>query len=914
MMVGGPTKFAEYGMSKYQEKMDSIQYKGKPEENPYIQADKILKSGIAQRNEIYQKLADKKFDDIIFNLAAQADANTGKTDAAKNGSEYDFMNGHNNVLLAAAYSANKANTIKALQYSLKEGIGSMTDAEFESAFNIKLADTNYSSVKEFATKVADDIKDYSETVDKVRTHVINNTDKVLGLHNSTGYERDFLRSVQEDMVKLIAFNKIKSSMASKRAESVSKDLLSHPELSNSSAYVLRTLSNPKYLNGEMGNIDVELNLLKSTLESATGEEKKKIKQDIKNKEREKELLNTWLGFWKNREVVIKGGKDDEGKEVSYTDSVPDVFIGKLIGREEDVEDENGNIITGQNIYDLAHKDVLSTFRELVNLKNKQVNNDTSISEDTIQKAHKQIIDFITLSRDSKDYLEAMDGLYNPANLQLSIKRMLDGKTKGKLLLFLDAFENTIANAVIKANRNEVVRKNPDKIKSEVLSDLYDSPLYKKILAFTFDENFGVNNSEYVYKLISEFNQFVDEKLKQYDIDIQEFIKSETETSETSVQEKPEIIDNEQPEKVNTDWESIINNAAPNELDKIIDQIDSSDEMTPELLNFINKKRESFIKEQADQYDGDNEVDDDNTPPLEMTVGELREQRRIISEYDLKIIERKNQFDKDVEEKAIQEGIEYPEIDESPFKELKDKYDEDVAAIEKERDDILRYGVQEKKEVVENKKLDNVELAELGQSNQQSNQEFSVDKTDDGFNVVDYQDNIVNNEPIQELEVAEKIADDSNNNLNDADFIVHLTKDIESSSASKSSFQKQGRTALTKYNKKNNTEYKTLQEFYNTIDGKQILDKLYNKIFLNKVDEEKKKVIKEGLSKLQQKIDFTPETVVNPQSVTVLGLNNFLDKLTILQETNDVSEKSSTFVLSNEFDPENIFRDSLPECK
>lgn len=522
--TAGITKVSQ-GLQEY-----SVNRQYEDGQSPIQKAEARLEADVNSLNNFLVSLGDKKVDNTVVNFDAQLNSSQAQTEAAGQGKEYEFMNAKDNAMLSAALTANRIGAIDVLVNGVREMGEEMSAEEFESTFNVKLSETNYNSPKEFASKVSKDLKKYSDSVDKIRQNVKSKLEDPYVHEEGSDdmYLASMMRNVQEDAIHLIALNSLKAQRASERAEKVVADYNSISELATSSDYVYRVLSKPEMISSEFGNISADIKILKENLktEGLTPKDRKDAKKQLKNKEREFKLLEEWESFFSSREEVVNY-TDDVGAEQSYKENVLDVFVGKKSAKKVQELDEEGNVIDEQHTYDTHDKNVRRVFREILNLKNKQLGNETTVYAKNVEAGFDKIMDFIKLDKDARDYTEAVESLYSPETYRATIKHMRDGKFKNKLLAYASNIENQIVEGINKIllDRGIIVidvdeQNNPyvklDGIKTDEYYELQEkmvnaiikSEPYKNIMNIIIDPNLGVAQNKYVQEQLKKIDSII----------------------------------------------------------------------------------------------------------------------------------------------------------------------------------------------------------------------------------------------------------------------------------------------------------------------------------------------------------------------------------------------------------------------
>lgn len=514
-LIRVPTALASKSLEAANRAVINREYAKNPEANPLKRAEAQFKKDLEVQNALFKQAKEGKFKDKVFNFVAQMDAAQEQSEAAAKGLRYEFENGRDNALLAAVASAQRTNSIGVLQKAVAEMGKDMSAEEFEKSFGIKLEDTKYNSASEFSQAVAKDIKKYADVIDGLRTKfkssIADPTRFAAGSRNQ--YVAMMMRSSQEDAIQVIAMNAIKGDMTANRAKQIAEELLSVPGISSSADFALRSLTNSITLSAEIKTVFAEIEVLKENLqaEGIDSETKAQLKQQLTNKLEEQKLLKKWEGYWEMRETVI--GVDKDNNEVKGK-GIADVFIGKVIDKKQTVTDENGNEVeTVDRTYDPTDSEVIETFRQLMNIKNKQAGNATELSEESMRDGFQKIYDYMRLDRDTKDYMRSMDVLMNPDNYRKMVERMTDGKFKFNIIIHIDqivriVYENIslLVDELNIANEADVTS-----IVEEMSNLVYKGENFKNLSAIVSNPDAGIEMEEYAYKLFNAITEDVAKK-------------------------------------------------------------------------------------------------------------------------------------------------------------------------------------------------------------------------------------------------------------------------------------------------------------------------------------------------------------------------------------------------------------------
>ena len=545
-----PTAVASRSLDAANRAVINNQYKADEAANPLKKAEKQLDEDLKRMNDLFKQSYEGKFEQKVFNFNAQVDAAQQTAQGAAKGSRYEFENGKDNALLSAVASAKRTNSIDML-YNAVKGMGvEMTNEDFEKSFGYKLEDTKYATAQEFSEAVAKDIKKYSDTIDNVTSHVKNNLANPFAFSdNSRGrLIEGYTRRVQDEAIQIIALNAVKGEMSANRAKQVASDILAMPGMSNSADYAIRTLTNKKVLNVDLDFMASELANLQNNLklEDIDAATKKELEKQIELKEKEIQNVEKWKTFWATRKDIVQ--VDEEGEVITEDETT--VFVGEKYRGKIETVNENGEYVLSeeeQDLYSIDHPEVLETFRNLMNIRNQQAGSDAEISEQTLRDSFGKVYDYMRLDKDTADYMRSVDQLLNPENYKRTVARMLDGKFKQQLSLFLNVSmmmgEKSLEQRLLSAQNEYAMIFSEEQIQvavEEFATSLLNYESYTNLLTLISNKDAGVENKEYGQKLITEIQAFIKEEVKRV-VEKTTGVKEETEVEiETLMTEEPVV--------------------------------------------------------------------------------------------------------------------------------------------------------------------------------------------------------------------------------------------------------------------------------------------------------------------------------------------------------------------------------------
>jgi hypothetical protein len=506
MIVSGPTKFAMRSVTGLQNLASGQEYKN------YI---KNVDADLAKTNDFLRQIAGgKTFAEKIVNFANQIDATNQQDEAANKNKEYHFNNGKDNALLSAIITAKRTNSVEALAQAVRNMGSNMTADEFKEAFKIDLADTKYSTPREFANSIADNVEKYSEVYDGVRRKIgtmINPMNYAMGSRDQM--IASHMRYMQEEAVHIIAMDAIKGQMTAKRLDQLGNDIMSSPALANSAHFAINSVSNLDGLTAAQGTLQTEIKALESQINTPglTDDIKSDLLKQLASKKEIMKSTEKWNSYWHRvhtKKTVAE--KDEKGNEITKEVEVPTgdvIFKGtQKVGKTDVVEPSDEH---------LYNDEVLKTFMAIVNAKNKEAGLTTEITPEEAQEALSKVIDYIRLDDDAKGYMKSIQVLTSPEKVMQLIGNMSDGNLKYNLVVYLN---NTLTNMRISINRfykelgidiGEHYKADRIKIMDDLLTLVQDSEEYKKLLALASDPNTGLKDAS----IIDEYTHALENKLQ-----------------------------------------------------------------------------------------------------------------------------------------------------------------------------------------------------------------------------------------------------------------------------------------------------------------------------------------------------------------------------------------------------------------
>lgn len=507
MLVKGPSKILNNVVEKSQEQYYNNKYKDNPLENPFTQTKERLKTDIQMINAVFQSGGPHAFSNKVVNFNAQTVGSAEMTEAAAKGLQYEFQNAKNNALLAATMAAYRTNTIDGFINAIKE-MGQDYNADaFKKEFNIDIEDTNYNTPQEYAEKVAGDLKKYTKIIEDVTRGAKNRLVDVKDYKEGTPDRgvANHTRKAQEEAIAIIAMNAIKTDMTAERIKDITAEISSIPGLAMSSDYAMRVLSNPAFLRNEINTVKSQIKQLNSNITEGnlTGDVRTQAEKEVKNAEKELDLLNKWQELWKQRSEITGVAEHTEF-----------VFAGIETNKKQRVENAEGKKLwTPVKTWNVKDKKISKLFTDIINHKNLQAGINTQVNQSAINDAFGKIVDYIRLDRDSKDYMQAVEVLSDPEKYMSMVKKSEAGLFKYNLESLIDNLEEAVAkvgiNIASSVTNDSVERfKIANDIYEVIFNKVKDSDAYIALNIIITDPKLGIESYSEARKYINDVEKII----------------------------------------------------------------------------------------------------------------------------------------------------------------------------------------------------------------------------------------------------------------------------------------------------------------------------------------------------------------------------------------------------------------------
>lgn len=502
-----PTAAATKALDAMNNAAISSTYKNNPADNPILQQKKQFEQDFEQLKTMYDQMSKGQFQHKLFNFVNQMDASQEMAAAAAQGKRYEFENGKDNALLSAVLAAQRTNSIKAFEQAIRNSGAEMTTEEFETAFGTKLSETKYATPEEFTNKVADDVKKYSEMIDGIKRKVGVLSDPSRFEEGTSGrYVAGLQRKAEEEAIHTIALNMIKADMTVERAQKLAQEMRATPGLAGSADYAIRVMTDPDVLMAEVGNMMSEIKLMEDQIraEGLTPEMKEDMVKQLEAKKKQRDFLERWQRYW-------VAEKTADGKTKS-------VFKGQQQAKTTTDDHASTDGTTVEEVqYDMMHTEVYNTFKEVMNLMNKQAGLNAEMSDTVGQEAFEKLVDYMRLDDDAKGFLASVDVLFNRNRFGNLLRNMTDGQFKYMLINYVDNILEMVRGYSFNL-LTRVSEQDPGKqadIMVEMAHFIMNHEAFKNLETLALDPNIGIKSQEYARKQEIALSKDIAKKMTTY---------------------------------------------------------------------------------------------------------------------------------------------------------------------------------------------------------------------------------------------------------------------------------------------------------------------------------------------------------------------------------------------------------------
>lgn len=438
-----------------------------------VQGDKAHKEYLKRTlNSMNQFMLDptRVLSQPIRNIKEQVILNRGMAEAALNGQKYEYFNNQSSALIQQALNAKRTGTFEAFKEYLR-AYGSEFDAkEFEEATGINVADFGAATPAEFINPVIAKLDRYSELYDKYNS-MYKQFFSIDTVSNDPYAKQKFsvAQAALQDAIHTVAFNEAKAEDATVRSAAIAQTIASkNKTIGQSAASTFNNIAD--YNLGEL-----QINILQNeiqTLEETVGPKTPDTVRLLELKKQELEALKAWT-----------------------TEAYEEV---------QDPNNENQKITVPLSVSALT-SDRQNRLAEILtnyySAKNRQNNINDPIMQSEVRNVIADINDYQRLSRDVRDYMDAINLLSDPDNGIKLIQSFQDARVAAFARLAHNQYMDLASQSGI---FEEYVRDNPESM-AELLK-MARSPFA------------SIDSIQKIYTEINKINELVDKANKKIEED------------------------------------------------------------------------------------------------------------------------------------------------------------------------------------------------------------------------------------------------------------------------------------------------------------------------------------------------------------------------------------------------------------
>lgn len=360
------------------------------------------RESVKQSIDILNKYYDSDHKNIlkeeIKQIKLQSMFNDGMIEGLSTKDKYQYLNNRDSALIQAVMHAKRTGTLEYFNNFTKGYGENFTNEEFQTAFGATPKELGANSPKEVLDQIADATQRFSDIYDKYQ----NKFSLFLKVNDLIGDpaardKYEMRRAALMDSITTVAFVESKAQQTMMRAKSLLSGIASkYPSIGNSLSTSWNTIVSPEDLDQQLTIINNEIKVLQEG--TASPETNELVRLKIKEK-----VLLTQLRENLYEEKIIQDPTDP-----TRTISTYDVV-------------KNGSS---------QRKFIASVLAEYLQLKEEQKVGTigfNKISNEEVDSAIDDIIDYIKLGQDHNEYIQAVNMLNDPDNLTTYYERAMDAR-------------------------------------------------------------------------------------------------------------------------------------------------------------------------------------------------------------------------------------------------------------------------------------------------------------------------------------------------------------------------------------------------------------------------------------------------------------------------------------------------------
>jgi hypothetical protein len=387
-----------------------------------------LQQTLDQLNLFYAN-PNKVLSEPVKAIKRQMAFNDEMVKSAAKGKKYEYFNNKDSALIAHALYAKRVGSFDAFSKFI-EAYGTQFDnKEFEEATGLNLKQMGMSSPAEFTSKLSGQLNRYSEIYDKYNKMFGD----YLTLNTVTDdpYKKQrfsFAQMAMRNAIETIAFNEAKAERSVSRAASISANISKIESIGQSAAANFNTITSHDKAANQILILQNELKLIKESKDKSP-----QTLELIRDKEEEIDLLTRW-------------------NEEAY----------KEVINKNDPSDRQYVPLNHNTLSDAKKTRLAATISKYYNIKNKQSNVVKTINSRDVIQSLNDINDYQKLSRDTKDYIDAVNLLSDPDNMIKHVTAHQDAIIAAYARLVHKTYKNGLAR--VSGIFEQYIKDNPNDLK------------------------------------------------------------------------------------------------------------------------------------------------------------------------------------------------------------------------------------------------------------------------------------------------------------------------------------------------------------------------------------------------------------------------------------------------------------------
>lgn len=298
--------------------------------------------------------------------------------AAATDDQFNYLNSRESALMQAVHSAKRLGNLPLLMNTVKAYGQGFDNQAFKEAFGFSPEEAGYSSASEFTSRIANDIKRYSDTYDNYMKKYSNFMD--IGKYIKDPHRKlvsDITRAALIDAIETVSFHESKAQDAVKRRAGIQSKIASYQTIGEALQTGFGQLTN-------LDEIQNERDVLQNEIQSLESVEIKDKETDrlIKVKKEQLNALLDWMD-------AIGYKMDENTRKYSY-DNV-------AIRRKNSPDRYKAS----------------DAFKRYLGARNAGLKRNQVVKQEEVDAAMQDVVDFMELGEENRKMVEALNMLNDP---------------------------------------------------------------------------------------------------------------------------------------------------------------------------------------------------------------------------------------------------------------------------------------------------------------------------------------------------------------------------------------------------------------------------------------------------------------------------------------------------------------------